>query len=401
MADLGMASVAGLEMIGFPRMVGSPRQHLIADPAGFFKWWLDTYGNVSPMFIAHNGFVPPAPGEKVDKSMFRFRTAFGDFDTGDGSGLTPAQVWEEVRRAAIWLVERRIEHAWKYSGSDCGFHLRVFFTQEDHHRTYLERWENAFWRGMKHALQLRSINIRCANPLCLERLPFTPYVHKKDPLSKEYKMESNYCVPVPVQWILDDRLDLIRHLSQWPRDVGPVRFYGAPVAPLETIVRQLGWDAFGHETNALHPLPTYTPGGSLYARNLGWIPHRKCLQILPFGSNPRHAVRLAWVHEILALGLSSGLPFGLDELIQITDALAEEAQWEDRGNIKTRHDQVTYAWKRPYAYNQDGTIRGYGFSCRWLRESGVCLGPSCTLFRTQFPEEWQDYLDHHPEVAIA
>jgi len=404
-----------LSLYSFPRSVGVPKRSVVTSPASF-AWWLEKLyaadpeglvpryeGHPVPVFIGHSAYEIPAEGRSVSANAFVFNAAFGDMDTGNGSGLRPEEVFEEAVRASHWLVERRQGHAWLWSGSDGGFHLRIFFREEHAKRDYLARWENAFWRGFKNQLSLRSINIQCAEPDRLERLPYTPYVHKKDPTSPGYKLESNYCVPIPWRWIYDGQLDRIRDLSAHPRVFESVRYEGSVPRPtLEAFVRLHGWEAFGHVVSAFHPAPTFEPKGSIADLNRLLIPDRYCLQTLPFGSNPKHHVRLAWVHEILAVGLSSGSPFSLEELTMLTDLLAEEAKWEDRINVNERHSQVGYAHARPYAFDREtGDVQGFGFGCRKLREWSVCPEDApgkCPRFSKMFPAEYAEWLRSHPEV---
>lgn len=372
----------GLGMYGFPRTVGTPGQAIVGSPASFFRWFELNWSRPVPMFVSHSRFMAPTTSAKFNRDNIIFEWAFGDYDTGDGNGLSPAEVQAEVQKVSAFLIAHRLAHCWKYSGSEGGFHLRVRFREEAQDRRYLERWESAFWRGLKHELQVRSINIKCANPVCMERLPFTRYVHRKNPEDKEYHAEPNYCVPFPWTWARDGKWAEIRDLSFHPR------LYEDLVAPgfeprmsLEAFVRQQGWTAFGHEIAALHPLPNYAPTGAASDLINLYIPEKKCLRELPFGSNPRHAVRFAFVCELLPLG------FGLEELVALVQQVAVEAKWEDYKPEITRQ-QVTHALLAD---------KYKPWTCGKLRENGVCVGPSCGRFRKAFPVEWAEHLKYHPE----
>ncbi len=375
-----------MEMGTLPRRYGSPHSVIIASRSGVERWFEQHWEAAdAPMFVSHNAYAQAPPGHKIDVNRFLFRTAFGDADTGDGTGMKPEEVHPEVQRLSQWLVDQKVPHVWKASGSPGGFHVRPIFKQEERSKAYLDKWENALWRGAKHALNLRCINIRCADPQRMERLPFTPYVHKKDPTVTGYKREDAWCVPVPYQWIAEGRFDEIEDLTKHPRLFESYRAPGEEMT-LEQFGRKQGWETFGHEVNALHPMGGPLPQGSVVDLNQLYIPRKMCLQTLPFGLNPRHSVRVAWAVEVCNLGLS------LDEAIDMCMKVGQAAKWEDYDPDSIR-EQMTQIWRK---VNQPDGYRPW--SCPTLRENGVCVGPSCSLFKKAFPIEWGEYLKAHPEI---
>ena len=387
----------------FPRLVGTPEQEPAANPYAFFKWWEQggpegerfdkETGQMAPApyFIAHNAHVMGGLSyhELRNPREFVFSAGFGDFDA-NGS---PAETWEDVQRVSKWLVLNRVEHYWKYSGSECGFHLRMFFAPEQRPREYLARWESALWRGLKNELSVRSIDIVCAEPKRLERIPYSRYVHKKtkgpskpdDPSKKSgYVRESNFCVPVPWGLVHEGNLARIRDLSRYPEFFETVRFTGdRPLPTLESFVRRKGWETFGHVAHAVHPMPATVPTGDMAGAMRLYAPSRLCVQMLPFGSNPRHAVRLALLYELMGLGM------GYDELFQTITAIGREARWED-------YDETTIAYFIRHALERD--YHPYG--CEKLAENGLCLGATCPRFRREFPAAWREHVEKHPEALL-
>ena len=388
-------------MWGFPRAFGTPDQVAVVSPAAFFQSFEKAYWRTVPIFISHNRYEEGATWSHGLRGDIIFEWGFGDFDTGNGSGLSPDEVHEEVQRTESWATEQDLTHVWIYSGSDGGFHLRIKFEEGRHPRRYLEQWEPAFWRGLKNHLSLRSINIQCANPVHLERMPMTRYVHRKA-ATDGYKAEPNWCVPVPYQWIRDSRWDDVRELSREPvlYPADEIRYQSSSAPPtLEAFTRKMGWETFAHEIGVFHPTLGDEPKGKMADLMREYIPDRKCLQTLIFGPNPRHYVRLGWIHEIIAVGMYSGMPFSIEELQNLTTLVAEEAKWEDRHNVNERAYQVASAYRRPYCVDEKtGEIRPHGMSCEWLRENGVCIGKSCPVFKIAFPVEWEEYLREHPEA---
>jgi hypothetical protein len=355
----------------FPRRVGNPFSVTVGNPSGFYRWWDSNVNLPVPMFIAHNAFAEPPAGQRLDVNAYRFRAGFADLDTGDNNGCTPEQVWDEVCRIEDWARKVNVPHVWKYSGSDSGWHCHLLFDEQIASRSYLDKWENALWRGLTVHLRLRSINIRCADPARMERLPFSKYVHKKDKDTVGYKVEPNWCVPVPWKLMVDQNLPVIRELSRNPKCEDGAHRYVAPSTRLEAFVRLQHWETFGPEKAALHPSLGFEPKGSMADLTKVLIPFKKCLQTLPFGTNPRHAVRLAYAVELASTGMS------LDELTTFIDKVSEEAGWIDRQNEQARHGQVQQLHRRGYT----------AFGCHKLRESGCCVGQSCSLFARSFPNE--------------
>jgi hypothetical protein len=403
-------SLRDLGLWGFPRRFGVPHGRVISTPTAFANWWGQYWGKTVPMYAGHNAFSVTEEG-RLSFDRLLFRTAFGDFDNGNGSGLSHREVWEEVQAVSKWLVDRSIPHAWKCSGGkllddelDQGFHLRVFFDEQPQDRAYLARWESAFWRGLRHELNLKSLNIQCANPVHQERLPFTPHVHRKDPTVKgEYIFDGTYCVPIPWSWVHDGKAGSIRELSISPQVLPTVRFEGT-TTPLEAFVRTMGWSTFGHEPGVLHPYPELAPlGGQAFEWNRIYVPDKLCLQVLPFDANPRHTVRFAWAVEILNTKVfhpkeNKMIPMPLEEAVNLCDAVSEEAHWIDRNPAIIRQ-QLKHAHDRVHSLNDDTRYRPY--SCPKLREEGLCVGARCPLFSKVFPQDYALYIASHPEFTVG
>lgn len=393
--------LASVGLWGFPRAFGTPGQSIVWTPDEFFAWWENHREKGVPLFAGHNAFVPVVRSNSLlDRTNIVFRSAFGDFDTGDGLNLPVSELLSDVQRTEHFLIERNISHAWLASGSisegkPAGFHAVVFFRREEHPRRYLERWENGFWRGLKNELKVRSINIKCANPVALRRIPFSRYVHRKDPTVEGYKAEANYCVPVPYEWVANGEWDRIVDVSFHPTLLPDVRYEsGLPEPSLESWVTASGWGTFAHQPMELHPGLEEPPKGSAADLVRLYIPERLCLQTLIFGPNPRHVIRVAWAQEMLAVGHVSGRPLGLEEFVQIVFAVGREARWEDFDEAESRR-QATYIWQRPYALRTSDTgeplpPNPHPYSCRKLREEGACIGSKCRLFRYSFHDEWME-----------
>lgn len=399
-------------MFGWPRRYASPgRQTPVRDkplggthgsPKEFFDWLIPRFNGRDPdtndpiaLFVGHNKFAvtKDSRGYTVSQDRYAFETAFGDMDTGNGTGLTPQQVEEEVQRTARWHVENGVPHVWKFSGSDGGFHLRSFFTPEDATKNYLARWERAYWNGLRAELNLRSLNMQCAEPTHLERLPYTRRVHKKDPSQPgKYVWDERFCVPIPWEWVYQGRWEEIRKLSKYPRLFEEsVRFVAQPVS-LENFVISRGWGSFGHVSGSLHPPidPAMLPTGDVRLSNDLYMGNKECLKTLIFGANPVHRVRLAWAFELLTTGLTE--EEALHHCHRVGQAAAAGHGWQDFDpEVSGRH--IHQIWNRLPRYEPHG--------CALLLKEGVCVGERCALYKLAFPDLWQEHLKIHPMDASA
>ena len=365
-------------MWGWPRRCGTPFSVVMGNPSGFFRWFDANYGEPVPLYVSHNAHPPRLAGEFVDSSRFVFKIAFGDFDTGDNNNTKPEEVMAEVVRVSHWLIKENRPFGWKYSGSDGGFHCHVKFEEEVRKREDLAVLESTFWRGLARTLTLQSINIRCANPTCMERLPFTPYVHKKSKDVVGFKKEANYCVPVPWEMILKGDLKAIKDLSFHPKLL-PLNTYFHPgkLVKIDSVIREKAWVRFNPSHENIREGPVVLPTGKMADLMKLYIPNKLCLQQLIFEKKPGHTIRLAWISEIFRLDPRPSL----QEAIALSDRVAEEAQWENRQNVQYRHSQVEQAWRAGY----------HSTSCETIMTEGQCLGKKCPRYKYAFPEDtWKD-----------
>jgi hypothetical protein len=374
-----------------PVEVGNPGRRIHSNPTGFFHWFEQYYGRPVPLYIGHNAFARPPEGNPLDRSRYLFGAGFGDADDGNNSGLSVREVLEEVQRLAKWLVadEQSMSHVWLSSGRKGGlggFHVRPFFEEEVVTRSYLERWEPAFWRGLANHLSLRSLNPQCFEPTRLERLPFTPYVTDKGAAApgeeRSYVKERNFCVPVPWEWVVNGEWQKIVDLSYDPEWRGSVAFKGRKKYYIESFVRLHGWESWSHEVGALHPAPEAPPQGQMADLMEMYFGEEHCISRLIFGANPRHEVRRAWICNYANLEPKPSL----QNCIEVADLMAEEAKWTDRMNTSKRRYQVEYHYRRNYSWTQ---------YCRGRREHGICVGTSCPKFAKEFPLEYAEWLKTH------
>ncbi len=361
---------------GTPRRVGTPYSFTVGTPKAFFRWWDQTKDEGLPMFVAHSGYASQPPGQPVDPNLLLFRSAFGDFDTGDNNGCTPNEVMEETVKVETYLNDHHLPWEYKYSGSLGGSHLHVEFKPEVRRRDDLAELESMFWHGLANELNLRAINIRCANPVCMERLPFSRYSTKKESKEQGFKPKDNYCVPVPWEMAMRGDLKELENLSYNPEVFPSYRHPGKAIS-IEEFVRIHDFKRFLPSDVPVRDGPVDLPEGPVRDLIKLYIPYKLCLQELIFERKPKHLVRLGWIAEVFRLKPRPTLA----EAIALTDKVAEEAQWVDRHNVLIRAGQVEQAWR---------ANGGKGYTppaCDTIRKEKQCLGSRCPLFARMFPGE--------------
>jgi hypothetical protein len=356
----------------WPRRVGNPEVVIVANPSGFFRWFDRVKDGGRPVFIGHNAFVPPPFGKPLDQYQYVFTHALGDFDLHGGK---TKELWEEVKRFAVWACGEGFAWGLIFTGS--GFQFRIKFKQEQRSFAYLTKWEKAYWEGVRRLLDLKALDMPCADPARLERLPFTRYSHCKDPDVQNpdgppvYTPTDRFCVPLPWQIVENGSYDTALAVAQEPEITGGYWHAGTIEQSLEEFVRLKGWQNLAAEFQDFHEQVAIEPKGPEADLMKMYIPHKLCLQTLIFNKDVGHTLFVAWISELASIGVPPS------EILEHADRIANEAGWT---NPKTspyeRRRQTDYVGRKTYSYN-----------CFRLREKGLCVGSSCGLFAKSFPAE--------------
>jgi hypothetical protein len=355
----------------FPRRVGNPEVVVVGNPRGFFSWFDRVRDAGRPVFIGHNALAKPPPNKPLDPYEYAFTHALGDFDLRAGNEKV---LWEETQRFGSWAVAQDLPFGLIFTGT--GTQYRVGFTPERRSFAYLSKWEKAFWEGVRRHLHITSLDMPCADPARLERLPFTRYSHCKDKSVQKpdappvYTPTDKFCIPLQWTAILEDTYASVVKKSRAPK-LEAKYWHDGKERTLESFVREKGWQNLAPDFQPFRESPAMVPQGDEADLMRAYIPLKKCLQTLIFNADVGHTLLVAWIAEMAAVGIPP------DEIVMHADRIADDAGWTNPASSPfERRRQADYVGRR-----------GYKFSCLRLREKGLCVGQSCQLFAKSFPNE--------------
>ena len=221
------------------------------------------------------------------------------------------------------------------------------------------RQYNSIGKGHSDTLGLKSVDFRCCEPKRLHRVPLT---------HRETNPIQYTCTPIPVDKLssLKNILDLIKN---------PVVKYGSYITKgrqmtLDDLVRLSGTGGNG---SASLPMPEIFPNQSLsigkdtsdLVKYLDQIIPQKCVLNEMLSLNPIHDARVAYVCIL------NYLQFSEKEALDLTDRIAEYADWEDKENFDARRYYVKHSMGRGYV----------PYSCGRLQFKGLkCVGKGCPMW---------------------
>lgn len=359
-----------LKLWDFPRRVGNPQVVLAGSAASFFAWFDAVKNGGMPLFVGHNPFVQQFP---VDDREYMFHAAFGDFDLRGDKETT----WSDGCKVEKELRANNMPHVWLFSGT--GLQVRVFFKPQRATFQQLSRLEKTLWMGFKEKLNLQTIDMPCADPARLERLPFSRYSHCKDKSIQladgppVYKLENNYCYPISYKVFDESNYDEVYKHSFHPSVPSDLVYESDKLVGIQEYIIANNWDALVPKSEPTIADPGTVPVGPAGDLVKLYIPERKCLNTLIFAPKLRHHLFFALINELLSLEIPA------KEVAYLLDQLAAEQKWTEP-NAYERHRQISNCADRGYSSQ----------SCRWLKDNGLCVGETCSLFAKAFPKEQQN-----------
>jgi len=338
-----------LKMDGLQRILASPLQFKVTSYNSLLINIAMLNNKENPVWMSQNRYQGPHMiAEKV----------FNEFE-GKGKSLTEQK---QSHSDMLKLLECVEKNKWRmvvlHSGSK-SFHSYIHVRDiadkpENFSRTY-----DAVGKWVKNVLGCKSIDLKCAEPKRLHRVPLT------SPHGK------GMCIPIPIDMLTD--LKSIIELTQHPIiKFGKYQTKGEEVS-LKEIMKITG---AGHVTSP-NSLPTNGSGLTtivqpqfLYTQDkflqyLDSILTQKCVLNDLLTVHPEHETRVAFVAWLVFLH------FNEHDAISICDKLADVAQWDDKSNVEKRRYYVSHAIHRKYLT----------YSCRKLRDKGLkCVGTTCPMY---------------------
>jgi hypothetical protein len=207
-------------------------------------------------------------------------------------------------------------------------------------------------KGLVGKLGLKTVDSLCCEPKRLHRIPLTK------------RSDQNTCIPIPIDMLSD--LQDIRDLEANPKVYkGRYRTKGEE-KPIDEVFKMTGAGDYSTLSQAETPIyqPLNLPTGDL-PKYLDNILQQKCVVKEMLTNAPIHDARVAYVAWLNFLGFSE------KEALDLTDKLAEFANWEDKNNTYNRHYYVQHGIGRKYV----------PYTCQRLQFKGVkCVGKECPMY---------------------
>jgi hypothetical protein len=349
----------------YPRVLASPNQNMAYNREIAFRFvnYCDAMGK--PAFVSANSYKDFDQYQNPSNINFTKLLLDVDMDTGQ----SPEVVLLEVRRIIKWMNEHKVTHVVSFSGA--GFHViplfepKVYTLDRDLSnkiRAIADFFKSGVFDGGE---KMKCINIQCAEPKRLMRIPYSRYVPKTGGGEDRWEVRNNYCIPLEDDMVLNLDYESILKISFSP----PV--YDHPVV-VQQNKRYL--KDFINEFNIKPREYTKDEMGEFWETgvdftskaNTDFIGLMKMMIPLPclckalMMKNPPHMIRFracAFLKDVL----------NEEEAQSFFDRLAYECEWNDRENTFERHKQVASVYRGGYALN----------SCKGLQDIGICLKEEC------------------------
>jgi hypothetical protein len=303
----------------FPRYVGDPYQKYVTNYEDFYSF-LYSHNGIAPLYTTHN----PIDGN------IKYVQQFFDLDTDFGATL------EEARQDTIKLYKYFENYDKVMSFSSQGFHFDLRFDGKYDTVYQLSHSIKAFQESLINRLSLKSINIICAEPRHLQRVPGTLRASGSPELRKRH------CIPLDIS-TLEKPLEHIIEYSirnKWTvEDNKDKELY-----PLESIL--LNDFATQVEVPEESINIDFTTLSDVQFNQYVKMILEDPLYTRIFSTHPSHMSRVMSAIKFKSFGLS------LDAAIVVFDRIADTAKWDDRENTRLRNYQIKYIYNKPLSLLQ-------------------------------------------------
>lgn len=349
------------DLARFPRNVG-PMQRLVLNIDQLLSFVGMENGH-SACYTSHNSWA--GIDEFGHPSKVNFTKTFLDLDIDREPD--PIRAKRDVDRLVEWSIGEDLPNAVTFSGHG-GFQFFLHFKPSIH--TIDQTLTNKI-RGvqawLKEQLGLTSLNLQCAEPKRLCRVPLSRYATTKF----DYPVVlSSYCTPIPSIFLPALSLDDVRMMSLRPPLWDDYRYRGRKHRNLDQFVRE-----YGVSIDPTVPDPGRIQMASYIALNMdGFGEVVKLLEPDPCvhndlltSLNPKHISRFSFAARLRQLG------FGEQEAKDFFDQLENGYGWADRANKRVRDYYIRHIYRRTPPYSPAG--------CPRLMSEGLCIGEPCPKFK--------------------
>jgi hypothetical protein len=300
----------------FPRYIGNPYQYYVVNYNDFYSFLYSNNG-MTPLYTTHNS---------VKNNKIIYVQQFFDLDTDFGATL------EEAQQDLIKLYKYFDKYNKIMSFSSNGFHFYLRFEGNYDNQYQLSMSIKNFQQNLKNKLNLKSLNLICAEPRHLARIPGTLRGDNDKILGKRH------CIPINIS-LLEEPLDkIIQHSNKniWSfednednklYDLSSILISDVNHVSNEIINENI---SFNYENLPISTILRYIEmilAEPLYS------------QIMT--SHPSHTTRLMSAIKIKSAGIS------LDDALKLFDIISKIAKWDDANNKRLREYQIKYIYSKP------------------------------------------------------
>jgi len=340
--------------------LGNPKQKYTCKMDHVANFVRANYGK-KPCYISHNPVFDLAHGRYPQKIYYSKN--FIDLDGDPEKGFQKVDALKDHIALSEWLDDFAIPYNATNTGGK-GYHTFIRFKPEVYRidRKLTDKIR-AIQMFLGKELGLKTLDIRCAEPRRITRIPLAAYV------DKDGKKNNLHCIPMNREMIQGMNVEEIDELARTPLIPDELTmnsegnymtldgFIEEFKIPLEYAGMPMGEGEFSiKDYKVITNLP--------FLRIMEDIIRRPCVyRELVVEDRPAHIARLDACIVIKKLG------FTIDEALAIFDQFAISANWHDQHNAEKRHTNVRSVYLREPGYKQ--------FTCGSLKRAGLCVGEVC------------------------
>jgi len=347
-------------LLGFfetPRAVGDPFQKIVYSEQEILEFINPRLGK-KPIFISHNSY--PTMINNDEPYQINVRKLFFDFD----SKRKPENAQVDLIKLLDFCDKEKLALYTAFSGSK-GFHAYLPLKPTTYlYGKFLQDATRAIHLWLKQTLELRTIDIRCAEPKRLCRVWYTPHV-TFNPKNGDTSINGLYCCPLYPEWVREWRMEQILEYARQPEMI-EYKLKGRLYSIDEFITK------FGIDIEKLLRAEVNSEGNDSRCKIAKYIPveNEFIRYVIPFpcvhnqmvhNPNPPHLARFATVVWLQQLGYTRKWVF---------DFL------QGRNFVDTKSSVCAYQINQIYDHYPP-----YKFpSCQKIFEESMCVGKDCPKF---------------------
>jgi hypothetical protein len=319
----------------FPRNVGNPNQITVPDFQTFL-YFIQRNNGVNPLYVAHNPY-------NLQTNTILYNQMVWDVDT-DKPGSTLQQALQDIRALSRYFYH----YKQLISFSGMGFHFYLKFPP-----TLLNLDETLrvnihdFQRKIINELDLHTVNLSCAEPKRIIRIPGTRYVYHD---THNFVVTHKHCIPLNKEIIqqidLKDILEMsrINDLSQYQHNDN------ASYYPIDIL------------TTPIKSIQIYSSSTSNSQQDIDFVhmPHVRFMQWLHMiyddgmlyqlmQTKPHHQTRLLAAIAACNYELTPDVTLSENSVIQLFARLSEIARWSNR-NLDIQRAQIHQIYNKNYKF---------------------------------------------------